>query len=222
MFLYAAILCMLVTRAVSLRFYLKNGEQRCFSFDAEANSVQRGDARAEAAGSELHIRVIATGKEGAPPVYEGRLRSASKFSFRTPPHSHQHHDYDDYDDEDDEEDIAAPHAAFSACLTLSRGSGAVSFNIRSARSNADPADVAASDKGVKGVSLAMRQMHQTLSQLTSDLARLEQREHKLLDRNARVGSRVVTLALFSIVVLLASTAVQLTYFKSFFKQKKLL
>lgn len=221
-------LTLLLARASALRFYLKQGESRCFTFDAEADSLQRGDASVTAAGANLEVRITATGGDPrAKPVYAGRLTGASKFSFRTPvhaPHLHSNNHYDDEDDEDDEDDVGAPRAAYSACLTLVRADRVVpvSFSIRPAHPDVDPSDVAASDKGVKSVSIAMRQMHETLTQLTRDLSRLQQRERKLLDRNARVGKRIVSLAFFALIILVGSTAIQLAYFKSFFKQKKLL
>ncbi len=223
----------LTTRVTSLRFYLKNGEERCFTFDADANSVQKGEASVASKGgsgsgeAELEVRVVRSAAEPHdPPVYTGRLRRGkSKFSFRTPEHQHAPHHYDEDEDEvddEEEEEYHGPRAGYRACVRLNGGNGAVHFNIAAGHNDVDAADAAASDEGVKSVSVAMREMHDTLTQVTRDISRLQQRENKLMRRNAKVGSRVVSLACLALVVLLASTGVQVMYLKSFFKQKKLM
>ena len=228
------ILAAIITPTTSLRFYLKNGEERCFTFDAESNSIQRGEASVATKGSsgggeaELDVRVMSVGSSGhETPVYSGRLRRGkTKFSFRTPEHGHRnhHHNYDEdeEDEEEDDEEYNGPKAGYQGCIRLSGGNGAVYFSIIAGHNDADPADTAASDNGVQSVSAAMRDMHTTLTQVTRDISRLQQRENKLMRRNAKVGSRIVSLACLALVVLLASTAVQVVYLKSFFKQKKLM
>lgn len=213
----------------ALRFYLKDGEERCFTFDAEPGALQRGEALVERKGgnggsnAEVNVRIVDThpSKSHLPPLYSGLLKGSSKFSFRVPEHDHHHrYDFDD-DDDEDEEEYAGHRAGYRACVRLTKTAGAVSFNIKSAMRDYD-SDQKASDDGVKGVARAMREMHETLAQLTKDISRLQQREHKLMRKNQSVGSRVVTLAALALFVLVASTALQVVYFKSFFKSKKLL
>jgi len=244
------------TKSTALRFYLNNNEERCFTFDAEPGTRQRGEAKVERKSQghsvdntkdeerEIDVRVISTANEHGrsghvPHLYSAKLRGATKFTFATP-HRHHHNnnhnkeeddDYEDEEEDEDDEDMGSgkgPRAGYKACVKLTLGaSAAVKFTIRghdsSSMISSHPTDDnSASDNSVKGISIAMREMHNTLTHLTRDISRLQQREHMLMAHNNSVGSRVVTFAIISLVILLAATALQVAYFSKFFKQKKLL
>lgn len=237
LFLGLLTLCVLLHRAASLRFYLANAETRCFSFESIPNTLMRGTALADAgAGApELDVVVKRIPHGPAPPIYRGHLVTSSKFSFRTPPVAgktdHAGGDYDSFDeeDDDDDDDPARTKSPYSACVTLAHGAAsghdgarrAVTFHVKPAAERR-AGETAANDGSVKSVSLAMRQMHETLGQLTKDIAVLQKRERKLLRRNKKVGGRIVWLAVVAIGVLCATAAVQIVYFMNFFKQKKLI
>lgn len=129
MMIFATVCIMAIccsTTSTALRFYLNNNEERCFTFDAEPGTKQRGEAKVERKslghGSdnindeerEIDVRVISTASEHSrsghvPTLYSARLKGATKFTFATlHRHHHRYHgngnDYDDEDDLDEEDE----------------------------------------------------------------------------------------------------------------------
>lgn len=229
--LLTLLICALsITGTRSLRFYLRDREKRCFSFEAPPNAVMLGEARAASGKGAPDILVHVIADRDSKTIFRRQLNHATKFSFRTPV-AMQRHDLegDDYDDYDGEDESQFDHSGmYSACITISHARNvhhdgskrAVFFSIRDGHK--DPKDGAATESDADQVQTAMRQMHDTLNQVIRDLALLQKRERTLLNKNQLVGARVLQLAILATLVLVATAASQVVYFKSFFKRKKLL
>jgi hypothetical protein len=61
-----------------------------------------------------------------------------------------------------------------------------------------------------------------VAQLRQELSYLVESEEKLRTQNASIKSRVFIFGLISILVMLGSTYLQITYLKNFFRYKKII
>lgn len=165
-------------------------------------------------------------------LYHKRASEHGKFSFQTPI-VHDHHDgIDDIDDDydyGDEEDIDDEEDTYKICIEHqhkgAHSPGArrsVFFILHETFGNMpDNTERIARATDTDRLQTTMRSMHTTLSGMIGDLSQLQRREHELTNRMKRTSSRVTTLAVISLVVTLATSAVQYKYYKGYFKQKKL-
>lgn len=203
-------------------------ERRCFKFDAPYSSRvigerSIGNGRGHAV---LHMDVKST---SGVHVHSSDTADAApaKFAFVTP-------DYytgrapdveDDYDYEPYELD-----ASYAVCLTLSfddhrhvdRGKRPITFWIRPDRHKGLVPEPKAKEGSLGTISVALQDMQESLRGMVNDLAALQQRERRLVLRTEATGSRLVLLAILSLVVIVATAALQFFHFKSYFKSKKLI
>ena len=77
-------------------------------------------------------------------------------------------------------------------------------------------------KHLKPVELQAQKIVDMIEQLRSELGSLVVSEEKLKEANTKIKGRVVILGLISVAVMGVSTYLQVTYLKSFFKNKKII
>lgn len=176
---------------------------------------------------EMEIDVWITTMSGTV-LYHRRAAEHGKFSFRTPALSRKYHaDMMDDEDEYDYEEARAEEDTFKVCVehqqVASRAHAAgtrrmVSFKLDEARAR----DGVAAEKGdTDALQATMKDMHASLSGMVGDLNQLQRREKGLTKRMQRTTGRVTALAVFSLVVMVATSAMQYRYYVGYFKQKKL-
>lgn len=158
-------------------------------------------------------------------LYHKRSSNHGKFTFQTPgTNAHENYDYDDDNDEDDTFRICIEHQQPASAAHPRGTKRSVSFRL-----NHTPPSWAGHQRSGKAALAAdtdrlqttMRTMHSSLAGMIGDLSQLERRE-KLLTKGVENTTRRVTyLAIFSLVVTVMTSALQFTYFKGYFKQKKI-
>lgn len=166
-------------------------------------------------------------------LYHRRSSEHGKFSFNTPTVSKEHHDesLDDYEDDYDYAEDSHEEDTYKICIEHQQSPSRahppgtkrlISFRLNQAFNGArDKLGEAAGKSDTDKLQVTMRDMHATLSAMIGDLSQLQKRERTLTHRMQRTTGRVTGLAMFSLVVTLATSALQFRYYKGYFKQKKL-
>ena len=77
-------------------------------------------------------------------------------------------------------------------------------------------------KHLKPVELQAQKVIDMVEQIRNDLGSLVVNEERLKDANTKIKTRVVIFGLISVAVMAASTYLQITYLKSFFRNKKII
>ena len=77
-------------------------------------------------------------------------------------------------------------------------------------------------KHLKPVELQAQKVIDMVEQIRNDLGSLVVNEERLKDANTKIKTRVVIFGLISVTVMAASTYLQITYLKSFFRNKKII
>lgn len=188
-----------------------------------------GEALVASGRSEMDIDVWITTVQGKV-LYHRRSSEHGKFSFDTPAlskeHEHDMLDDDDYDytdtNEEDTYKICIEHQQSPSRSHPPGTKRLVSFHLNQAFNGAkNRYGDAAGAKDTDKLQATMRDMHTTLSGMIGDLSQLQKRERTLTNRMQRTTSRITWLAVFSLFVTLATSALQFRYYKGYFKQKKL-
>jgi hypothetical protein len=77
-------------------------------------------------------------------------------------------------------------------------------------------------KHLKPIELQAQKVQDMVKQLRQELSYLVMNEENLKEQNQKIKSRVLIFGIISIVVMAASTYLQITYLKSFFRYKKII
>lgn len=77
-------------------------------------------------------------------------------------------------------------------------------------------------KHLRPVEVQAQKVQDMVAQLRQELSYLVESEEKLRTQNASIKSRVFIFGLISILVMLGSTYLQITYLKNFFRYKKII
>lgn len=179
----------------------------------------------------MDIDVWITTMSGAV-LYHKRSREHGKFSFRTSGASRRHddemlddEDEYDYQEESTEEDtykICLEHQQAPSRAHATGTKRMISFRLNEAYDGVAGKEGDAAEKGdTDRLQATMRDMHSSLSGMIGDLNQLQRREKGLTNRMKKMAKRVTALAVFSLVVTLATSAMQFRYYQGYFKQKKL-
>lgn len=176
----------------------------------------------------MEIDVWITTQKGVV-LYHKRAADHGKFTLRTPLVSKEHHDDvldDDYDYDDPyEEDtykICIEHQQPPSRAHPVGTRRMVSFVLHQAFNGLkEKGDSAAAASDTDRLQATMREMHTTLSGMIGDLSQLQRRERKLTSRMQKTTSTITYLAILSLLVTVATSAMQYRYYQGYFKQKKL-
>lgn len=226
------LLCLFPVLTSAIRFYLEPGQRRCFTDELPSSTRITGETRIADGKSDMEIDVWVTTQKGTV-LYHRRAADHGKFSFTTPAIAKDHHDdvlEDDeqysYDDEDPyEEDtfrICIEHQQVPSRAHPAGTRRLVSFVLHQAFNGLkEPAQGAASAEDTDHLQLTMREMHTTLSGMIGDLTQLQRRERNLTARMQRTSWRVTAMAVWSVLMMILTSAVQFKYYQGYFKRKKL-
>ena len=77
-------------------------------------------------------------------------------------------------------------------------------------------------KDLKPVELQAEKIKDKLTNVRAELTLLTMTEEKLKEENEKIRTRVVLFGVISIVVMLGSTYMQVTYLRNFFRNKKII
>ena len=77
-------------------------------------------------------------------------------------------------------------------------------------------------KDLKPVELQAEKIKDKLTNVRYELSLLTMTEEKLKEENEKIRTRVVLFGVISIVVMLGSTYMQVTYLRNFFRNKKII
>lgn len=77
-------------------------------------------------------------------------------------------------------------------------------------------------KHLKPIELQAQKVQDMVKQLRQELSYLVMNEENLKEQNQKIKSRVLIFGVISVVVMAASTYLQITYLKSFFRYKKII
>ena len=77
-------------------------------------------------------------------------------------------------------------------------------------------------KDLKPVELQAEKIKDKLTNVRAELTLLTMTEEKLKEENEKIRTRVVLFGVISIVVMLSSTYMQVTYLRNFFRNKKII
>lgn len=175
----------------------------------------------------MEIDVWITTQKGAV-LYHKRAADHGKFTFRTPAISKDHDDdvLDDYDyDEPYEEDtykICIEHQQPPSRAHPMGTRRMISFVLHQAFNGLkEKGENVAAASDTDRLQASMRQIHTTLSGMIGDLSQLQRRERTLTTRMQKTTSTITYLAILSVVVTVATSALQFKYYRGYFKQKKL-
>lgn len=178
---------------------------------------------------EMEIDVWVT-TVGGTVLYHRRAAEHGKFSFRTPALSRKYHaDMMDDEDEYDYEEARAEEDTFKVCVEHqqvgSRAHAAGTRRMVSLKLNeahGPDGDDAAEKGDTDRLEATMKDMQASLRDMKLDLDHLQWREEKwLIEGMQRTTGRVTALAVFSLAVMVATSAMQYRYYLGYFKQKKL-
>lgn len=159
-------------------------------------------------------------------LYQKRASDHGKFSFRTPPIHRDHKPSADYEYDDEEEEdtyrVCIEHQQPAGRAHPSGTRRAVEFKLDQAfpgvrGSTGNAAKASDADRLLD----TLRAMHTSLSGMIGELTRLQQRERTLTANMEHTTSRVLWLAIFSLLVTVVTCAAQYKYYEGYFKQKKL-
>ena len=75
---------------------------------------------------------------------------------------------------------------------------------------------------MRPIELQVQKMKDMLKQLKQELTYLVQNEENLREENMKIKSRVLIFGIISVLVMGASTYLQVTYLKNFFRYKKII
>ncbi len=149
-------------------------------------------------------------------LYHRHGTEKGMISFMTP--KSEHLDLDDDDEEDND--------TFRVCLehqlrpseTLTQGAKRlVSYRLDKAQHKLRGFQSHATLRHAHTLTERLREIHTALSNMMGDLSFLEQRERRLLERNRLTLSRISFLASLSLIVMVATSCIQLTYYRQFFQ-----
>lgn len=234
------IISLTTTPAKAVRFYMHDRERRCFRFESEYDAlilahstVSNGKGTAE-----LSIEVRDTRKHVIFQSHHLASDTKTKFSFRTPKFDPTHVDRDIEEEEEEayDYDPREMEGWFEACLTLSLdrtthdplSERAVTFWIKpedyhmDQEHEAHDGDNKADDEQVVSIADSLQEMQTLLQKMVTDVVVLQHRERRLVDHSQHTSKRLVILSFISFFVLIFTSVLQFTHFKTYFKSKKLI
>lgn len=172
---------------------------------------------------DMNIDVWVTTLQGKV-LYHRCAPSHGKLSFQTP-HSERTHEEDiylhEFHDDEDTFQICIEHQQNpSAVQTSPDASRVITLRLNDIQSLAVRHSRAATASDADRLLRSMRSMHTQLSGMIGDLTDLEQRERNTVSDVVRTTWYVTFLAIASLLVIGATSALQICYYKLYFKHKK--
>jgi hypothetical protein len=220
-------IALFVVRSAAVRFYLEPGARRCFTEDLPTNARITGELHVASGKGVMEIDLWITTLSGLV-IYHNRAADHGKFSFITARvEKMQYSGVDDeeedgFDFQDETYRICLEHQYRSDAVQPDGAKRSIYFNLHNSflEIDSEAHNLARSGK-TDTLQNNMRNVHDALSNIIGDLSHLQQRERVLVKRLNVTSSRVTYLACLSILIAMITSIMQLQFFKSYFKQRKL-
>lgn len=161
-------------------------------------------------------------------LYHRCAPSHGKLSFLTPLAEHTGPHYDDYDDlelndfrqDEDTFRICIEHQQNPSMAHVAGASRVITLRMKDVDTTVIRHNRAASASDTDRLQRSMRSMHNQLAAMVGDLTQLEHRERTLTKCVAQTAWRVSCLAALSLLVIFATSALQMSYYKTYLRHKK--
>lgn len=233
----ASLLCaatVLPSPLSALRFYMNDHERACFGVSAHAGSRLNGHVQLENGGGSARLVLEVQQPDGVT-FFEKHSAVIGSFGVNTPgtpgtPASEEEWDAEDMEDED-EGNITRE---YKACVVLTfdeKPAGGVvarrAVRIRLWQAGRAEAGKESAGGGgesgevVEWLNAGMKEMLAEMQGMVTDLNRLQRRERKLVKRMNNNEIVLMRVALISIAVIIATSAMQYAHYKAYFTSKKL-